>query len=92
VPVELPADTDPGALATAFHGFLMGISTQARDGVSEATLDAAVMRVIRLWGGLVIEGSPRTGGVIESDVVPVFPSDARRRSLERPAWCRVTYV
>jgi AcrR family transcriptional regulator len=55
---ELPADTDPAALATAFHGFLMGISTQARDGVSQAALDAAVTQVMRLWDSMTVPTAP----------------------------------
>lgn len=49
---ELPAAVDPTALATLFSTFLVGLATQARDGVPQAALDAAVSRLMGLWDAL----------------------------------------
>ncbi|MEV7424647.1 TetR/AcrR family transcriptional regulator [Streptomyces sp. NPDC091212] len=46
---DLSAGTDAGALAAVFHSFLLGVSTQARDGLPAETLDAAVTHVMRVW-------------------------------------------
>ncbi|WP_037911101.1 TetR/AcrR family transcriptional regulator [Actinacidiphila yeochonensis] len=46
---ELPADLDAEALGSAFHTFLVGISTQALDGVQPETLDTAVGYLMGLW-------------------------------------------
>lgn len=40
---------DPAGLATLFEGFLVGLSIQARDGVSTAELDAAVTQAMSVW-------------------------------------------
>jgi len=49
---ELPATVKPETLAAVFDSFMLGLSTQARDGVSHATLDAAVTQVMGLWDSL----------------------------------------
>ena len=41
--------TDADALAAMFDTFLLGLSTQARDGVSAAVLDAAITQVMGEW-------------------------------------------
>lgn len=46
---ELHPDTDPRALAAVFDGFLLGVSTLARDGARHATLDAAITRILSAW-------------------------------------------
>lgn len=46
---ELAGDIDAGALTSAFDGFLLGLSTLARDGIQHAVLDAAVSQVMRMW-------------------------------------------
>lgn len=46
---ELPADLDAEALGSAFHTFLVGISTEARDSLERATLDRAVDYLMGLW-------------------------------------------
>lgn len=46
---DLPKDTDARALAASLHCFLLGLSTQARDGVSGSVLDAAVTEAMRGW-------------------------------------------
>lgn len=46
---ELDPGTDPLALAQVFESFLLGLSTLARDGATQASLDAAVTQVLRLW-------------------------------------------
>lgn len=46
---ELPAGTDVRALTTVFGGFLVGLSTLARDGISSAALDSAVTEVMSVW-------------------------------------------
>jgi len=46
---ELPADTLVHAFAASLYGFLVGLSTQARDGVTGAVLDAAITEIMRGW-------------------------------------------
>ena len=46
---ELRPDTDPGALASALDTFLVGLATEARDGVPLAILDAGVSAVMAVW-------------------------------------------
>ena len=58
---ELPPETDPDALAAVFDAVLVGLSTQARDGVPAATLDAAVTRLMGLWDATA-DGRPAAGG------------------------------
>lgn len=49
---ELPPDTDAGALAAVFNTFLVGLSTQARDGVPFASLEAAIAPLMGIWDAL----------------------------------------
>ena len=51
---ELPTTVASQALAAVFDSFMLGLSTQARDGVPHATLDAAVTQVMGLWDSLRI--------------------------------------
>lgn len=46
---ELQPSTPVEALTTAFDGFLVGLTTQARDGVGVAALDVAVTQIMALW-------------------------------------------
>ena len=46
---ELRADTDARALAGAIYGFLLGVSTQARDGADPADLHRAADTVLLGW-------------------------------------------
>lgn len=46
---SLPPDTDAAALAAMFHTFLVGLTTQARDHVPLASLEAAVSQVMDVW-------------------------------------------
>ena len=46
---QLSDKRDLGALAAAFNGFLVGISTQARDGVSRSVLQSAATEIMLLW-------------------------------------------
>ncbi len=46
---ELRVDTDAAGLAAVFDTFLVGISTQARDGVPRASLDAGVTALLSVW-------------------------------------------
>ncbi|MBW4789303.1 TetR/AcrR family transcriptional regulator [Alcaligenes faecalis] len=46
---DLPKDTNVKALAENYHCFLLGLSIQARDGVSGAVLDAAITEAMRSW-------------------------------------------
>ncbi|MFI2184413.1 TetR family transcriptional regulator C-terminal domain-containing protein [Streptomyces sioyaensis] len=46
---DLSPATDAPALAAAFHSFLLGLSTQIRDGLDSTTLDAAVTQIMHLW-------------------------------------------
>ncbi|UNK16314.1 TetR/AcrR family transcriptional regulator [Paenibacillus sp. N3/727] len=49
---ELPASTDITMLTAVFETFLLGISTQSRDGISFATIDGAVTQVMGIWDTL----------------------------------------
>ena len=51
---ELRTTVASQALAAVFDSFMLGLSTQARDGVPHATLDAAVTQVMELWDSLRI--------------------------------------
>ena len=46
---ELQPGTDAEGLATLCEGLLVGMSIQARDGVSSGALDAAISTVLSLW-------------------------------------------
>ena len=46
---ELPAETDARALTTVYGGFLVGLSTLARDGLAPAALDSAVTEIMNVW-------------------------------------------
>ncbi len=46
---ELQRDTDASGLAAVFDAFLTGLSIEARDDVSLATLDAGITELMRLW-------------------------------------------
>lgn len=46
----LPPGTDAEAMAGLIYGFLMGISTQARDGVSADTMQRSADALLALWG------------------------------------------
>ncbi len=59
---DLPHDADAAALAAVFNTFLVGLTTQARDRVPLASLDAAVSQLMQMWDGLATHGS-RTQGV-----------------------------
>ncbi|WP_436898886.1 TetR/AcrR family transcriptional regulator [Acinetobacter gyllenbergii] len=50
---ELTADTNIDAYATSIYSFLLGISIQARDGVSNACLDAAITEIMCHWDSRV---------------------------------------
>jgi len=41
--------TDTRALAGVFNGFLLGLSTLARDGIRHSLFDASITQVMRLW-------------------------------------------
>lgn len=49
---ELATDTDVQGLAAMFDGFLVGLSTQARDGVALPALDGAITQMMALWCSL----------------------------------------
>ncbi|MDH6522765.1 AcrR family transcriptional regulator [Streptomyces sp. SAI-135] len=46
----LPPGTDAEAMAGLIYGFLMGISTQARDGVPAETMQRSADALLALWG------------------------------------------
>jgi AcrR family transcriptional regulator len=45
----LLAETDARAMATVFNGFLLGLSTLARDGVRHSVFAASITQVMKLW-------------------------------------------
>ncbi|QRN98009.1 TetR/AcrR family transcriptional regulator [Archangium violaceum] len=58
---ELPAGTDPAALARYFGAIIQGMSVQAQDGASEAELLAIVEIAMRAWDKVARKSSsPRT--------------------------------
>ncbi|MDE1145854.1 MAG: TetR/AcrR family transcriptional regulator [Azospirillaceae bacterium] len=46
---DLPPTADTATLAAVFNTFLLGLSLQARDGMTAESLDAAVTGLMRLW-------------------------------------------
>lgn len=46
---QLQKSTDVDMLATVFQSFLLGISTQARDGVKFDTINAAITQIMKVW-------------------------------------------
>ncbi len=57
----LPVATEAVALAAMFDTFLMGLSTQARDGVPATALDAAVSQIMTVWDGLAASRGEKEG-------------------------------
>ncbi len=53
---DLPPDIDAAAVASLFDTVLVGLSTQARDGVPLATIDAAITNLMRVWDVLAATG------------------------------------
>lgn len=49
---QMDVTTDIDSTAAVFHSFLIGISTQARDGVSAAVLDASVTSIMSFWDSM----------------------------------------
>ncbi len=49
---ELQDGTDANALATLFEGILVGLSTQARDGVPLASLETSITQLMSVWDAL----------------------------------------
>lgn len=49
---ELAAGTDTATLAAVFDTFLVGLSTQARDGVGLARLEASISLIMGVWDAL----------------------------------------
>lgn len=48
---ELPADTDVDGLAAYYMTVIMGLSLQARDGISRAAMDAVIENALATWPG-----------------------------------------
>jgi len=46
---DLPAGTAASTLAAVFEGFLLGISTMARDGISIEVIEGAIDRLMAVW-------------------------------------------
>jgi AcrR family transcriptional regulator len=46
---DLPAHTHVAGLAATFETFLVGLSSQARDGVSRAVLEDAISKIMGVW-------------------------------------------
>ncbi|GAA4668103.1 TetR/AcrR family transcriptional regulator [Frondihabitans cladoniiphilus] len=51
---ELDPTTDASALAATLHGFLLGISTQARDGVPASDLNRAADSLLTTWDAAAV--------------------------------------
>lgn len=50
----LRRETNPAGLATLFEGLLVGLSIQARDGVSTKDLDAGVTQALNAWDANIL--------------------------------------
>ena len=62
---ELQQETDAEGLATLAEALLVGMSVQARDGVSHRAIEAAVARLFQIWDmnrGKLSEPLPAGGG------------------------------
>ncbi len=59
---ELRSDTDAAGLAAVFDTFLVGLSTQARDGVPQASLDAGVTALLSVWDVHAARQIPKPAG------------------------------
>ncbi|TDS84954.1 TetR/AcrR family transcriptional regulator [Comamonas sp. JUb58] len=46
---ELPSETDARALSMVFGGFLVGLTTLARDGMTSVALNNAVTEIMQVW-------------------------------------------
>lgn len=46
---ELPSSTDATGQATLLYSFYLGLTMQARDGVTCAVLEAAISKLMRIW-------------------------------------------
>lgn len=57
---ELPKTLDAEAFAAVFYGFLYGMSSQARDSVSLATLQKAIQQIMPLWESTAVGIPSRT--------------------------------
>ena len=57
---ELPSTTDTAMLAKVFNTFLLGISSEARDGATCADLEASVTGLMRLWDDAASAGAGLT--------------------------------
>ena len=55
---ELAEATPAASLATMYDTFLVGLATQARDGVQFATINAAVTEIMSLWDHYVVTARP----------------------------------
>ncbi|MFI8929905.1 TetR family transcriptional regulator C-terminal domain-containing protein [Streptomyces sp. NPDC053474] len=54
---ELPAATDTEAVAAFYTTVVQGMSVQARDGASRATLDKTVDRAMAAWDAVLAPGA-----------------------------------
>ena len=63
---ELRSDADADGLATLAEALLVGMSVQARDGVSHAAIEAAVSNLLQLWD--INRAAPARSGHLPSIV------------------------
>ena len=77
---ELRTGTDAKALAEVFNTFLLGISLQARDGVSLASLETAISQLLGIWDA---QASSRDAPAGRPS--PTKRLGGRRRRLPPPA-------
>jgi TetR/AcrR family transcriptional repressor for divergent bdcA len=56
---ELPADTSVAGLAATFETFLVGLSSQARDGVPLAALEDAISKIMGVWDACAASATRR---------------------------------
>ena len=59
---DLPIQADEEAMATLLDGYLVGLSTQARDGVPVQQLEAAITQLMALWDALGLSSRRRRSG------------------------------
>ena len=51
---DLPVQADADAMATLFEGYLVGLSTLARDGVPLQQLEAAIAQLMAMWDAMAL--------------------------------------
>ena len=79
---ELPVQADDEAMTTLLDGYLVGLSTQARDGVPVQQLEAAITQLMALWDAMALGSRRRRSG--STGASRAAPSSVDAAPLARP--------